>query len=356
MLRDIKLPEGRVLIISDLHLRDIDFTTVAGYRSAVEEVVHDITNFCQLNKVDVVISLGDMFDKGYRQVGMSHSHRNLIQELHDAVNGNLFTVLGNHYFLERDSNPLMYLMQPNAKYKPLHSIYATKPIVEVPNTVTVGCMQFSFFHFNKEDKEYGKLVNDGVLYHHGLYHDDTVIPNSIRRDNHLSANVSSEYTQRILSNIDMATVGHLHVPIGPITVRLPNKTIPMDIPGSLCLVQDGDDKHESVKLPMYDINEEGFTKSYVEFSLHTELLTFKGRSMKTEKEDFLVGSNMPVEAQIQFTNKLLSNVETNYTSLTDYMISKGCCSHNIRMVEEAASKSLDYKRCIAYTYKNEEAL
>ena len=57
-----------VLFVPDLHKRDIDFSSIKGYMSAIEEVQKDLLNF--LYSVDAdkkyFVSLGDWYDKGYR--------------------------------------------------------------------------------------------------------------------------------------------------------------------------------------------------------------------------------------------------------------------------------------------------
>lgn len=103
---------ARILFVSDLHKRDCDFSTIAGYTKAVDAVQRDILSFIKQKGITHLVSLGDWYDKGYRSINRSNNDRNLDEDLSKAVNGNFYICLGNHFFLERDNNPEMYLIQP----------------------------------------------------------------------------------------------------------------------------------------------------------------------------------------------------------------------------------------------------
>lgn len=89
----------KVLAVTDIHFRDSDFTTIKHSTKATEKVFYDIIKFAEKTDDLTIILGGDVFDKGYRQVGPSYAHRNLIERLHLACDGELYLVMGNHVFL-----------------------------------------------------------------------------------------------------------------------------------------------------------------------------------------------------------------------------------------------------------------
>lgn len=135
----------KVLAVTDIHFRDSDFTTIKHSTKATEKVFYDIIKFAEKTDDLTIILGGDVFDKGYRQVGPSYAHRNLIERLHLACDGELYLVMGNHVFLERDSNPELYLMQLHSTFKPLIETYAIRPLLKykVMNSAFESMLSFS---------------------------------------------------------------------------------------------------------------------------------------------------------------------------------------------------------------------
>ena len=90
---------ARILFVSDLHKRDCDFSTIAGYTKAIDAVQRDILSFIKQRGITHLVSLGDWYDKGYRSINRSNNDRNFDEDLSRAVNGNFYICLGNHFFL-----------------------------------------------------------------------------------------------------------------------------------------------------------------------------------------------------------------------------------------------------------------
>ena len=219
--------KARILFLSDLHKRDCDFSTIAGYTKAVDAVQQDILDFIDKYKVTHVISLGDWYDKGYRSINRSNHDRNWDEAISRAVQGNFYICLGNHFFLERDNNPEMYLIQPNQEYIPSQPIYATSPVIQVVNSLRIGGVQISFFHFSKNKKMYMASRDPDTIFHLGIYHDETVVPTAYRNKAGFPGVTSTAHLDTIFSNIDMAIVGHVHTPLGVFKVQTMGREVPL---------------------------------------------------------------------------------------------------------------------------------
>ena len=249
---------ARILFVSDLHKRDCDFSTIAGYTKAVDAVQQDILSFIKQRGITHLVSLGDWYDKGYRSINRSNNDRNLDEDLSKAVNGNFYICLGNHFFLERDNNPEMYLIQPSEYYKPSQPIYATSSVIRAVPSLRIGPVQISFFHYSKENKNYITERDPEVKYHIGVYHDDTVVPTQQRNDAGFRGTTMTSYMDNIFANINLAIVGHIHTPIGVFNIQSRGRELPMIVPGSLAITTSGSsDLHTDVNLPVVEITDDG---------------------------------------------------------------------------------------------------
>lgn len=319
--------KARILFIGDLHKRDVDFTTITGYTRAVDAVQHDILDFVKRYGVTHLISLGDWYDKGYRSINRVNNDRNLDEELSASVNGNFYICLGNHFFLERDNNPEMYLIQPSPLYKPTHPIYATKPVIQAPDFLQIGRVRISLFHYSKTNKSYHMEVPHDTMYHIGVYHDEVVVPHYAQEQGGLMGAKPSGDLQYMLENVNLAIVGHLHKPVGAIKIPVNGRQVTMFIPGSLANTSNGPQYHESVKLPVIDIaDDDTVSCKLFEFSLHCELLK---RSKKAEAR---LKALQPEQAITDIPQTV---------ALKDYLQAKGYDEQHVKLVEEAAERQLD---------------
>lgn len=319
--------QARILFVSDLHKRDCDFSTIAGYTKAVDAVQYDILKFVKENSVTHLVSLGDWYDKGFRSINRANNDRNLDEALSSAVNGNFYICLGNHFFLERDNNPEMYSIQPSQQYKPSQPIYADRPIIRAVPALRVGPVQISFHHFSKEHKEYISDRDPDATFHIGVYHDDVVIPTQARNAGGFHGNTLNSVLDATFHNVDMAIVGHVHKPLGVVHVPVEGRTMPMIIPGALAHVQTVNNPHTSVKLPMIDIDDDGrISCSLPTFELHVNMLRFykrKDRPIKVAQPDQVV-VEMP-----------------KTVALPDYLRGRGFTEQHLRLVDAASESQLD---------------
>lgn len=320
--------KARILFVGDLHKRDVDFSTIQGYTKAVDAVQKDILTFIKERGITHLVSLGDWYDKGYRSINRFSNDRNLDEALSRAVEGRFYICLGNHFFLERDNNPEMYLIQPSDLYKPTHGIYTAKhPIIQAPPFIQIGSVRISLFHYSKVDKFYHTDLDETVRYHVGVYHDEVVVPSFAQKAGGLIGGSPSLNVEQMLDNVNFAIVGHLHKPVGAFKIPVKGREIPMLIPGSLANTQNGPSYHESVKLPVLEISDNDEVSCLLyPFSLHCELLRLYKRKESTIK------AAVPEQAVAEIP-KLVS--------VNDYLRAKGFQEHHINLVHEAAERTVD---------------
>lgn len=319
--------KARILFLSDLHKRDADFSTINGYMLAGDLVQHDILEFVRRAGVTHLVSLGDWYDKGYRSINRCANDRNLDEELSAAVGGNFFICLGNHFFLERDNNPEMYLIQPSDLYRPTHPIYASKPVIQAPEYLQIGRVRISLFHYSKRDKQYKAHLDESVKFHIGVYHDDCVVPSYTLREAGVFGAKPSTNLEFLLDNVNLAIVGHIHKPMGAFKVQAGERQVTMMIPGSLANTSNSPSFHDFVELPMVEIaDDDTVSCKLVRFSLHCEVLRIY-KPKETQLKAIL-----PEQAVVDIPTTV---------NVRDYLLSKGFEDRHITLVEEAAEKPVD---------------
>ena len=320
--------KARILFLSDLHKRDIDFSTIQGYTTAIDAVQRDVLTFIAEHGVTHVVSMGDWYDQGYRSINRFSNDRNLDEAISKAVDGNFYICLGNHFFLERDNNPEMYLIQPSTTHTPTRSIYtATKPIIRAPEFFQVGGVRVSLFHYSKADKFYHASIGPDVKYHIGVYHDEVVVPSYAQKEGGLIGGAPSTNIAGMLDNVNFAIVGHLHKPVGAIKVPVNGREVPMLIPGSLANTQNSASYHEYVKLPVIEVSDDDTVSCRLyQFSLHCEFLRLYKRKESTIK------AALPEQAVMDIPKTV---------SVSEYLRARGFTENHIGLVTEAAERQLD---------------
>ncbi len=313
----------RVLIITDVHLRDVDFKTLKGYKSAVESLFMDtfIPLIDEKNITDVIYA-GDLVDKGYRVLGAAFAHEQMIRRVKEHISNHYALVLGNHFFIEMLSNPELYWIQPHPIYKPIEKVYNTKPLLETPDKIIINKTQISLFHYNKTNKNYTRKREAGINYHIGIYHDDVCVPISVRKSLGITAVSSST---NIFDNIDLAIHGHIHTP-QPVTYV---NNVPQIIPGS-CSLTSSDEReyHTKVLLPIIEIGEETATLSYAPISIGVH----KYRLMKKKAEP-----NKQIRQQLM-QMKEIKNVPVD--NIADFIRSNNLPVHYIPLIRMASNNTL----------------
>lgn len=322
----INMNQYKVLIITDSHLRDVDFSTMQGSKSAVETLfMETLLNLIKDKNITHIIHTGDLVDKGYRNIGAALAHQSLIEEFAKAINYNFYMVLGNHFFREMLSNPELYWIQPHPVYKPNETVYRKTQLIKTPKELILNKTQISLFHFNPRDKNYYNTKKAGINFHIGIYHDDVCIPISVCKELNIPITTSLSY----FDNINLAIHGHIHVPHKPILV---NK-IPHIIPGSTALTSTSEvEYHDKVDLPLLTIEENNCHISFVTVPLGINKYRFmKKRQASTHK----------------FSKELKKFIETvdidNIYSIADFIRKGDLPLHYIQLVTNASRNTLTQK-------------
>lgn len=284
----------RILIGNDLHKRMKDLTTIRGYIEGCRLVETDIISACKELGCTHFFSLGDWFDKGYgSDVAAALTHTDIDRDLYDAVNGNLYGVIGNHIKIRMDSNPELFLIQPHPVYRSRHPVNRKEQILKTPKDLILNGVQIHFMHWNKDAEDaydYKAMINPDCHYHIGLYHTEYIIPSSMLMGVGMTEHHDNTKISNALEHIDLAIVGHIHKPLGSFVInKNDGTTTTMIVPGSLTNTDAGEiSRHEYVDMPLIDIDENGkVTLSYHRQSLHTEVLTFMKKNISEDTREKL---------------------------------------------------------------------
>lgn len=342
--------QEKILFLTDLHKRDVDFTSITGYVKAVTQVQFDILDFIKEKHITKVVIGGDWYDKGYRNTGPTLSDNELDRRLSDAVNGEVYLTLGNHYYLERDNNPESYVIQPCDKHPLLKDVVTPeKPIFKCVDELVVGETQISFFHFDKHLKDYVHDVKEDVKFHVGVYHDDSVVPSNIRDAAGYYGTTSSGYLEKIYCNVNLAIINHIHTAIGVHNLALPSgKKLPLIIPGSLGITQNKEsEKHKIVQLPVLTIDETGSPKCELHtFYTHLDMLKFYKKPEKSE-----VAKNLTTNIELK-TEQYKETPKAR--KLDEYLLAHGFNRRHVELIDRAQAGGLDVLAVHNILYKEDD--
>ena len=166
---------------------------------------------------------------------MAYGAMEMDRRVSASVNGNVYLCVGNHFYLERDENPEMYIIQPNSLLRPQYDIpLPEEPIFRVVPQLRIGDVQIDFFHFSKTNKQYVAYREPSTKFHIGIYHDDKCLPGWVREQEGYTGVANQSYFNEIYDNIDLAIHGHIHTRIGMTSIQIANeRKVPLCIPGSL---------------------------------------------------------------------------------------------------------------------------
>lgn len=323
---------AKILFVSDLHKVCKDGTSIKGKLEVQSLIQEDLLQYIKNNGVTHVILLGDWYDRGFHDMCATFGAMQEDMALSNSVSGEVYLCVGNHFYLERDDNPEMYMIQPNAFLKPKLPIKCPeKPIFKVVNDLRIGTVKISFFHFNKMNKVYTNTREPDVTYHIGVYHDDVTLPTAIRQREGINKETSSAYLNEVYKNIDLGIHGHIHAKVGVSGVGLiSGKQVPIIVPGSLGITQNSESyKHTSVNLPVLTIMDDSAVDvQFAEFSTHLDKLRFYTKAPKTAL------FNQTDKQDVTFTPSTLK-------SLPAYLSSRGYNERQLNLISAACTRTLN---------------
>lgn len=330
---------AKILVLTDLHKRYKDATSIKGLIEVQQKIQEDIIKFNKENNITHNIITGDWYDRGFHGLGMAYGAIEMDRRLSKSVDGNVYLCVGNHFYLERDENPEMYIIQPNPFIKPQMSIpVPEEPIFKLVDKLKIGTVQIDFFHYNKLNKDYVAYREPDTTYHIGIYHDDSVVPGWVREMDGYTGTSSQAYINKIYANIDLAIHGHIHAKVGTTSIELMNGSkVPLIIPGALGITQNKEVyKHTEVELPLIEIDDDSnITISMVPFSTHMSELRF----YETKKKKKVISEetlNHIANNQVKLTT---SNAEL--VSLPVFLTKRGYGRRHLNLVNAAVSDTLN---------------
>lgn len=334
---------ARILFITDLHKRYKDSQSIKGQTTVQNMIQEDIIRFNKEHNVTHNIIGGDWYDRGFHGLGQAYGQIEMDRKLSQSVNGNVYLCVGNHFYLERDENPEMYIIQPNDFIKPQMEIpMPDEPIFKVVQQLNIGPVQIDFFHFNKINKSYIAYRRPDTTYHIGVYHDDSVIPGWVREQEGYTGSSSVTYLNQIYDNIDLALHGHIHTKVGSASLAIANgRKVPMFIPGSLGITQNKEQfKHLDVQLPVITIEDDYSVKvQLANFSTHMDELKFYAPK---KKKDSILLTNKSIDGSVQ----VMTN-NASLQSLPIYLTNKGYEPRHIKLVDAAVAGTLNLPSAIS---------
>ena len=338
--------QARILFLTDLHKRDTDFTTITGYTSAIDCVQEDILRFIKDNNVTHLIIGGDWYDKGYRSINRAYNDRYYDEAISAAVNGNVYLCRGNHIYLERDSNPEMYLIQPCPDMPLAKNIkMPEKQLFKTPPYVQIGPIQISLFHFSKDNKNYVMERNPETTFHIGVFHDDVMIPSSVRQAAGDMQYTTTSALAAYYNNLDLAICNHIHMAVGRVDIHLTNKKVPCYIPGALCITANKlNEIHDSVQLPLITLEDDDKVRMQLAtFSLHTELLKMYDKKAATSADTKSAVAGKKAFGELK---TVLAADPTIMNSLKDALISKHYTPEHLKVIQEIYDNNISVNALI----------
>lgn len=330
---------AKILYLPDFHKRYKDSSAIKGIVDVQRLQQEEIIQFIQANEITHVIIGGDWYDRGFHGLGPAYGAMEMDRRLSAAVNGNVYLCVGNHFYLERDENPEMYIIQPNSYFKPSKDIpVPDTPIFKCVNDLRIGNVMISFFHYNKLDKRYVNDRPDDVSYHIGVYHDDAALPGWVAEAEGYKSAASTSQLSTIYRNVDLALHGHIHTKVGLVTYEtFDGRKVPLFIPGSLSITTNKESlKHSDIKTPVICINDDSSVQvKLATFSTHLEQLRFYNTSKKKKegtvadltREDFDFG-----KVKIQ--------------SLPQFLATKGHTERSLKIVDSASKGMLNLSSAV----------
>lgn len=351
-----KLEDGqecRVLPITDRHIYEKDLKTVGNYVKVQHKITKDIVEFIRNDKYkNVAVHLGDVAHQGYRS--FVSGYRDIMAEMRiaKAVHGDNYIVVGNHMYIMRDSNPEFLMMQPTPKFTTKHEMYLEPDdsILKLHDGIIIGDTQFSFIHYELRDKNYKRIREPGIKTHIAFFHDDNIIPSSIKAGHGMTTVNSSEYIADVLEDIDIAVVPHWHTKVGLVYVHVGNKTVPMYIPGALCHTSVAmSERHKNVELPTFIVSNEGVKIELVTFSTYlNELKFYESNDSDIEKRKRKAARDASIK---QVKMKTAEDIGYEFDTI-EFLKNSESGMYSVKLYDKACSGTLTMLDAIKYTVED----
>lgn len=236
----------QIRIIPEPHIRDKNFQTRVDYLVEIEsymnKIKEDVENWKQISNPEDNLHLmfiGDVFDNSMSELQVFIKWIKFFTELNELVNGNLYSVVGNHEITYKYYNPFWMMADVKSDWV-LNShilnnnVQPVMPIIKIMDELRINNTLFVFGHYNRKlsnitdewvDKNYPGV--DSVIV---LSHNEIVNP-TIR--NFFKETTGMDVTQGRTSYADFVKlglippttylkdvfIGHMHMAYGDIDLK-----------------------------------------------------------------------------------------------------------------------------------------
>lgn len=346
----------KIGMAGDLHKRPKDISTIKGYVKCCDKVQESLVDLFISEEFTHFISLGDWYDKGYvDDVSSALADTSMEEHMSKVLNGNFYGVIGNHIRLRLDSNPELMLIQPHPTIKSRKKVRRTEPIIKTPSHLRFGNVQISLVHHMPDAESIEDYVIHrlpGIKYHVACLHDPRFIPNhKLSLTQHPPTKTLDSQIARVLSGVDLAVCGDIHMTLGMFDV---SPTTKMIVPGSLTNTNASvRGRHSSIKIPILTIDDEtdAVEFSYYNFDLHLNMLTFdeKGDQKVSEKLKTLQGNNL----QSLYGDKSVEHVMSSgiaSLSFGSFLKDQGYTENDKKLIKNVMSEPLNVLELIKIHY------
>lgn len=334
--------KGKILFIPDLHWRDIAYPSIRNSLQIQDKIMDDLSQIIVEQGITHIVQMGDWCDKGYTEEEAKYAHERRVTNWSSLVNGNLAMCIGNHMFIQSVRNPEYYWIQPHPKYHtPKRSVRGT-PLVKTPDSIRVGGLQISLFHFDRVNKDYWGVRDDDAIYHVGVYHDDSVMPPHVKLKENINTPTPNSYLQKVFENVDHAIFGHIHTKYDTFSWNIgTGKELLVDICGSASITNIKYN-HATCRMPVYEIDGNKIKLSYIEQPTYVQELIFSSvDSIKEHKK--LLDKSLEAEVLDYKAEALSSQLASlGVMNAHDYLRGKGIPPRLLKLYNKLKVTSLNF--------------
>lgn len=268
-------------------------------------IIEQIREYRQQGYTVHLIVMGDMYHMGYTDSFDLLQEQNFLKMLSDAVEGNLYSVIGNHEINFYRVNPFWIYCDNHSKfYEGMKSIAGYKlglPLINIVDELVIDRTLFIFGHYGRKEFEYDwTLYDEVILLSHSsmmdaevnnmisqVFHVDLAMeyldPSSIREQNTLPHTDKLKYVY----------VGHMHLARG--TYRVTEEINGLDYEFTLHYmeslgrtnIKEIDDTNLMRKIPVHTITSVGNKVDNFTITLEKRINIVKESVVAENKEKYL---------------------------------------------------------------------
>ncbi|MEG2262857.1 MAG: metallophosphoesterase [Clostridia bacterium] len=221
---------AKVFIIPELHMFDKSFEGRIDYPGEIQGYFSVITEEIQQQRLKgeicYIIFPGDLCHRGFTSIVAFIRFTEWCTKLNALVDGNLYSVVGNHELTYYKDNPFWMACTMNSKYfEPLRYIPGFGIVengIRVVDELVVDNTLFVFGHYGRTDYDYGYDAYDDVQFiSHNAVMDAEIrdtLTHMYHRDTKSAfvdyASLRAEGTFPLTSKLSAVYFGHMHMAYG----------------------------------------------------------------------------------------------------------------------------------------------